>query len=365
MELSDLNKAINFLISASTYIESKQTNAGGWLFGEKKRECCYITAQGILALGKTRNPKELRLIKAAEFLKKKRNPDYGWGRDPDPKTSDIQSTSLCCLAIKNILGETDEVTQGINWVIEKQNTSGSFKDFIMREEGTVKATTHALYALGYFKGKVAEEVIKNALKWLEENQTVEGGWGNIPTQSASSACTASVLECITEHGWHNLFDKKKFEDAKGWLIRSRVGSGFFPDMHQHYDTEATAYAIISLLNYGYSPEEATISEPFNWLVSRQNVDGSVAEENGGVVSDICPAADGINVISKWLNKYIENHPFILVENLEYLSSLEFGAKSKNVDRFLKTEEERTRAFIIDLKVFRHEWGKKQKFEIKS
>jgi prenyltransferase beta subunit len=368
MDLTYLNRAINFLIAASTYIESQQTN-NGWVYELKKKECCYITAQAILALCKTRNLKSPNLVKAAEFLKKNRNPDKGWGRTPTPKKSDVQSTSLCCLAISKILGMTAEVMEGLRWLLKKQNEDGSFQD-LTRKKGTVKAATHSLYALGNFQARVPPDTITNAaitnaLKWLEMHQIAKGGWGNIPGEEDTSSCTASVLEVITEFGWYDIFNTEKYKSAKEWLLTRQTEKGFFADIPRQYDTEATAYTIISLLNDDLSPEESTITTAFDWLVNMQQDNGSLPEEDRGVVRDICPAADGINAISKWIHKYLENNPFILIENLEYLNSVEFGIESKRIKEFHKTAEEKTRKSIINLKFFRYEWGKKEIFERKK
>ncbi|MBW2644295.1 MAG: terpene cyclase/mutase family protein [Deltaproteobacteria bacterium] len=365
MSLEYLNQAINFLIRASSFIESTQLEDGSWTFGQKQKGDCYITAQGIIALCNTRSPDTLNLIKAAEFLKNSRNADFGWGRDPSPTVSDVQTTSLCCIAIKKISETTDAVSKGIEWLLNNQNEDGSFKDLIA-PSGSLKATTHALLALGYFQAHTPVESINKAINWLKDTQTVDGGWGAIPGMADTAACTASVLEVVTEHNWCDFLTDGCYLKAKNQIQKLKTKKGYILDQHHKYNVEATSLSAIGLLNNGLSPTERVVLEPFRWTIGSQRENGSLPEQAGATgVEDICASADSINFVSKWLHRYIELHPYILIGNLEYLSSLEFNFDADKKDReLIPVGEERTKKSIINLKFFRHEWGKTSKFEKK-
>lgn len=368
MSLEYVNQAVDFLISASSYIENTQLADGSWAFGQRPNGDCYLTAQGIIALCNTRNPNTLNLINAAEFLKNNRNTDSGWGsagRDQDPNVSDVQTTSLCCIAINKIFDTTDEVTKGIKWLLDHQNENGSFTDLVI-PAGSLKATTHALLALGYFQSNAPIKAIEKSINWLIGTQTVDGGWGFFPGMEDTGACTASVVEIVTEYNWCEFLSEECHQRAKNKIESLRTKDGYILDGMLKYNAEATTLSAIGLLNDGLSPTEKAILEPFKWVIKNKRDDGSITEQADGVaVNDICATADCINFISKWLHKYVEKHPYILIGNFEYLSSLESGIDADNIDNgLIPVGEERSRKSIIDLKFFRQEWGKTIKFKKK-
>ena len=318
-----LAKVVGAIINGSAYLEAQQLRAGGWAFGASGKECCYVTPQVIYALSTTREPHDATLMSAVERLSNKANADGGWGRQPTPKTSCIFATAFCCLAISSVRRAVDAATsKGITWIAKHQNADGAW-GYAGQETSTLKGAIHGLLALGTFDS-APREAIDKALAYLAHMQLQDGGWANVSDEPARSACTASVLQVITEYGWRAAFVERggDYDAAVDWLL-TRKEDGFWRDEVMNFDTEATTAAVMALINIGYPTTQALLSEPIEWLLSLQSEDGSFPEGEHGPAGQPSATADAICALSKWLTTHLRENPHLAVRCLERLAQVEY------------------------------------------
>lgn len=349
------------IVRAAAWLEDQQQSGGGWNYPNTETRCPEVSAQATRALLRTLPPSEPGLKDAISFLAQNANPGGGWGKYPDPSETKLFPTAMACLAIMEAPEKDtiaiDAADDGRNWILEKQNREeGCFPD---EEQGDryVKATIQALNVLGAY-GSIPTPNFRKALKWLAEVQNLsEGGWGTMPETRSRINCTAWILEMISMYGWKN-----EFEGVGGnWSaalsnIHKEGADGYWRDIAQGYDLEATCSALSVLLMDGTHTTQLTVRRPVEWIIVNQKDDGYFSENATKSDPDIGDTSDVIVVLSLWMRKYLDENPFVLIQSLERLGEIQHEIETESDVDLKVRAQEKFRKFGVKLGFFRAEWG---------
>ncbi|MBS2968781.1 squalene--hopene cyclase [Metabacillus sp. KIGAM252] len=169
---------------------------------------------------------------------------------------------LCRYA--NLNPENTAVKKGIRWILDHQETDGSWNSRwgICYIYGTWAAVT-GLAAAGYSENDAS---ILRAKKWLQQHQNSDGGWGEscksdimnhyVPLGTSTLTHTAWAIDALlscskeitpsVERGIRCLISHMRKKD---WTSQYPKGQGFAGQFYIHYESYDFVYPILALSRY--------------------------------------------------------------------------------------------------------------------
>ena len=234
---------------------------GGWAFEFANANYPDIddTAEVVIALNTVNHPDPTRVEQAIDrgvrWLAGMRSSDQGWGAfDVDNCRTVIRDLPFCdfgevidppsadvtahIVEMLGLLGrKADPLTQGgVRWLLENQEAGGSwFGRWGVNHVYGTGAAVPALVAAGVPRTHTA---IRRAVKWLEQCQNPDGGWGEdcrsyddpawIGRGESTPSQTAWALLALDAAG---VRDSPSAQQGLDWLIRTQREDGGWDELH--------------------------------------------------------------------------------------------------------------------------------------
>lgn len=245
--------------NAKTYIVNNQNSDGGWPLIPGEESDVEITALAIWALTEAGWGTGSRVIRGGvRYLRNKQREDGSWNNN-------TAHTAFTLIALRNAQTDEDARFNGLKWLMEAQNRSGSWgrKDRAPGHILYTSATLVGFKTLGFTQRDF--EPIPTGMDWLAKQNNFDNVW-NLPggTQSDIYVTSWVVLGLSPDYDLDEQIALLK-------LFRNRDG-GFGRFRGKPSDPEVTATAIMAL---------AANNDPLNtrriaitYLTKVQEPDGS-------------------------------------------------------------------------------------------
>ena len=121
--------------------------------------------------------------------------------------------------------------------------------------------------------------VRRSLKWLEEHQSDNGGWGTYIPGTGDVSCVSITSHVIDVCLAADVL-QEAVREAVSWLKTAISDSGCWSDLWLVRDTYGTALAIIALVKTGHA-DCAEAKRGVKWLEEAQNTDGGWGEDMQG------------------------------------------------------------------------------------
>ena len=269
--IKKLNRSSIFITieNARDYIVKHQNKDGGWPLIPGGESDVEITALAIWALTDAKWGTGSRVIRSGvRYLRNKQREDGGWNNN-------TAHTTFALLALTNAKTDEDARYNGLQWLSNAQNLSGSWGQ---KSRNTGHSTGHILYTsatlvglkkLGFTQSNSKLILIGN--KWLEDlNQRNHEGFWSLPGGTQSDIFA-------TSWALHGLSPDYDLDEMIAWLKQFQNKDGGFPRFKgRKSDPEVTASVIMTLTAY---------NDPVNTRRIAISYLTKVQEENGSFISD--------------------------------------------------------------------------------
>ncbi|HXW61827.1 MAG TPA: squalene--hopene cyclase [Candidatus Acidoferrales bacterium] len=220
---------------------------------------------------------------------------------------DVDDTAFVLMALSRVSDPNPgplhaAMRRGLAWLVSMQNRDGGWGafdhennlDFLnnipfadhnaMLDPSTADVTARALECLGHMGWPVAHPVVARASAYLKHEQEKDGSWfGRWGVNYVYG--TSGVLRALEAVGCRS---SNESERAASWLrsVQNPDG-GFGETILSYYDpalksdgestASQTAWGLIGLLA-AVSPADPAVGRAVDWLISRQNEDGTWDED---------------------------------------------------------------------------------------
>jgi prenyltransferase beta subunit len=207
----------------------------------------------------------------AECLKRHKLEDnFGWGWSEfigDETVVPWGGTSDGILALLES-GESSYspyVQNAVKWLKNCVSRDGGWT-FSVTTESAVDSTCWVILALVSAKESLASPILCKAIEFIEENQNEDEGWGYWKGQKSRVYSTSLTLRVLSAYG--RLSNSQKIQRGKRWLIDARNEEGVwgFED-HSESRVPATIHAILGLLACGMDAHDEIIEAAVKWLLN--------------------------------------------------------------------------------------------------
>lgn len=166
---------------AALWLLENQNADGGWPFsglpGGRLPSDADDTALASLALLKSGVNRDHDALKRSfEWLRAHQSQNGGWGTYR-PGAGDVSCVSITSHVIEACLAMEifrEEISRGLNWLKVAISSSGYWRDLWLSRN--IYGTATAIAAL-YKSGHSDCDEVKRGIRWLEQNQNPDGGWG--------------------------------------------------------------------------------------------------------------------------------------------------------------------------------------------
>lgn len=211
--------------------------------------------------------------------------------------AELCGSAICTTAFERELlvvdasGTSPEDFGGVDLVGEllaRKLPDGSFP-FVPGSQGEVNDTIFAILALSPIAEPVAQEAVKYAVRWVIEQQNTDGSWSWQDKGSpGESDMTGAAIEALNAAGMPDTEAQRK---AIAYLHEVQEPDGGFPEFPGEGESNSgsTAWVTQGIWAAGENPEAWTQSsgrEPLDYLESMQQADGHIryraSEELNGV-----------------------------------------------------------------------------------
>ena len=213
-------------------------------------------------------------------------PAGGWGWARPSAWPDTDDTALGISALAGFgLGQSDEsVAAGVGWLRSMQSRNGAWSCFVRNGRQELDGpcsvlTAHAVLALHAAAGATRRTAeVARALRWLERAQHPDGSLECLWFRGRTTP-TARVLTAATALG---LSQQPLAQGCARWLIAHQHADGGWGDGRDRPSSaEETAWAAIALMSLVPGEDEA-VTRAIDWLVSRQDPDGTWSPSEVGI-----------------------------------------------------------------------------------
>lgn len=201
----------------------------------------------------------------------------------------VWDTALSVLSLDAVGKDkyTTQIKNAAKWLIENQNEDGGWA-FSGLPGGKLPsdADDTALASLALLRSGISKDhkAVKKGFEWLKSHQSIDGGWGTYrPGVDKNVSCVS-----ITSHAIEAYLAMGGLEDgiekAVAWIKKSISNSGYWRDLWLARNTYGTALAIVALIKAGHA-DCNEIKLGVKWLEKSQNPDGGWGEDmNGNPIS---------------------------------------------------------------------------------
>jgi squalene-hopene/tetraprenyl-beta-curcumene cyclase len=263
-------------------VKRPELEPGGWAFEFANANYPDIddTAEVVLALGRVQHPDADRVRRATErgarWVEGMQSSDGGWGAfDADNRRAIVRALPFCdfgevidppsadvtahAIEMLSALGRPNP--RGVDWLLGAQEEDGSwFGRWGVNHVYGTGAAVPALVAAGIPAG---DERIRRAVRWLEDRQNPDGGWGEdcrsyddpawIGRGDSTASQTAWALLALDAAGERSLAVRRGVR----WLVDTQLpdgswdepqftGTGFPSDFYINYHLYRLVFPIMAL-----------------------------------------------------------------------------------------------------------------------
>ena len=227
------------------------------------------------------NKRSELVVSARDFILQQVRDDGGW---TTPRYQQQLSLTLAtCLALMALLNAEEPpssgpVKDGINWLLQAQNTNGGWGCASYNTQSDVTATAYAMRTLARVASfySESEAAIARGQKWLLEIKNPDHSWGRWRDKPGTLAHTSHAIEALLAAGesakmhrltqdWliANYKDNRQFQD---YLIVEIPNQGTARLPWSHVSCER---ALIALLKLNTSISEPVIVDSVREVLARQ------------------------------------------------------------------------------------------------
>jgi len=195
------------------------------------------------------------------------------------------------LMVVNTAGTSPHDFGGVDLLaglLGRVNDDGSFA-FVPGGEGTVNATTFAIFALAPVVEPDAQAPIQAAANWIRANQEKNGGWAWDDRDAPDEVdMTGAALQALIAAGRSN---DEEVEKGLAYLHHAQNPDGGFPEFpgESESNVASTAWATQAIWAAGQNPEDwmtESGEEPLDYMESLQASDGHIAWKKGSDVNGV-------------------------------------------------------------------------------
>jgi squalene-hopene/tetraprenyl-beta-curcumene cyclase len=300
------------ILEGHEWLQGLRTRDGGCR--EATNLNVWDTALSVISLKAIEGDKyEDQIRQAASWLLENQNEDGGWpfsGLPAGNLPSDADDTALATLALlkSGIDKEHATIRRSLKWLKDHQSENGGWGTYIpgTGDVSCVSVTSHAIEAC-LAAGELQEEVEK-AIAWLKRSISVSGYWDDL-WLARNTYGTASAIAALVKSG-HADCDEVKC--GIRWLeeVQNRDG-GWGEDMEGHRTqstVEQTAWSTYALL-LAENSENPSAQRGIEYLLNHQNNDGSWPsscvgiywEVIGGYVDPVYPSVFALMALCQALS----------------------------------------------------------------
>jgi squalene-hopene/tetraprenyl-beta-curcumene cyclase len=273
-------------VSGDWAVKRPRLRPGGWAFEYHNLNYPDIddTAICVLALRRIEHPDQSRVERAIargiEWIVGMQSADGGWGAFDadntdtlirklpfcdfgeviDPPSADVTAHALEALAHEGGAGES--AAGGLSWLLAEQEADGSW--FGRWGVNHIYGTSAALCALAEAGVTGDEACVRRAVKWLEDHQNADGGWGEDCRSYVDPAWIGRGESTASQTAWallglHSAGEPRSDAALRGigWLVRMQrpdggwdepqyTGTGFPGDFYINYHLYRLVFPVMAL-----------------------------------------------------------------------------------------------------------------------
>lgn len=239
---------------------------------------------------------------------------WSWANPTGWPESEDTAVVISALGALGLPGEHPAIEAGLRWLLSRQNKDGSWSEWVrnssMIHDGPCAGVTaHVVTALDRFgAGREPDSAIDRAFSYFQAAQEPDGGIPSLWFRDRTHG-TAKVLETYADFGREAHPVARR---AGEWLLASQRPDGAWPATCTEGSpagatVEETAWALYALLRAGHPAWDPRITSAVNWLVSRQDDDGTWRPSAVGLYYDQMYYSDdliahtyALRALGRWL-----------------------------------------------------------------
>jgi squalene-hopene/tetraprenyl-beta-curcumene cyclase len=288
----DLIRAADWLLREEVRVRGDWTvqrpdvPTGGWAFEFQNDSYPDVddTAEVAIALRRVAHPEPARvdaaIARGVQWLLGLQSADGGWGafdadntssliadipfcdfgEVTDPPSADVTAHAVEMLAGEDLGGEP-AFARGLAWLRESQEADGSW--FGRWGVNHVYGTSAALLALEAAGARSDDLQVRRAVRWLEEHQNEDDGWGEDPRSYEDAAWIGRGPSTASQTAWALLalhaagelsgamargvaWLVEQQRDDGGWDEPQYTGTGFPGDFYINYGLYRLVFPVMAL-----------------------------------------------------------------------------------------------------------------------
>lgn len=310
-------------LTSLAYLLSTQRDDGSWAIDRDLE--ISVTAYTVMALAEFRDVADDPALRGTRewLLRSQWNKPFtpfnlpaggwSWAMPSGWPESEDTAVVLGVLADLGVPRSHPAVELGISWLRQQQNRNGSWSEWvrnssIMNDRPCAGVTAHVVMALQrYGEPSSPGTPVARALGYLSRHQERDGSIASVWFRDDTHG-TSRLLEAFvsTRRG-----TQPTAAAARSWLVRNQASDGGWPRTHQlppeGCTVEETAWAVFALLAAGHDPHDAVVIGGIEWLLARQDEQGTWAPSIVGLYfDDLCYTDDliahtfALRALGRWL-----------------------------------------------------------------
>lgn len=202
----------------------------------------------------------------------------GWHQHLGSNKIGIVATSIAIKFFKELVDVAcpNEIAVK-HFISNKQNEDGGWP-YISNTNGesNINATCWALQALSLY-GNEYKESIEKGILWLIKKKTkkeIDAGWGFIDNSLSRTYNTCFVLRTLKSIKNNPINCQEAIDSALKWLCDTQDNNGAWGEIQGGTSSAFfTAYAVLTLVEYGREIDKPRIKKALDWLEDRINAIG--------------------------------------------------------------------------------------------